>query len=29
MTADCRDDKGIEKQFSKQNAGGNMLVRMF
>ena len=29
MTADCRDDKNIEKQFMRQNAVGNMLVRKF
>ena len=29
MTADCRDDKDINKQFRKQNAIGNMLVRKF
>ena len=29
MTADCRDDKDIKKQFRRQNAVGNMLVRMF
>ena len=27
MTADCRDDKDIEKQFRRQNSVGNMLVR--
>ena len=27
MTADCRDDKDIKKQFMRQNAVGNMLVR--
>ena len=27
MTADCRDDKNIKKQFRRQNAVGNMLVR--
>ena len=27
MTADCRDDKDIEKQFRRQNAVGHMLVR--
>ena len=27
MTADCRDDKDIKKQFVRQNAVGNMLVR--
>ena len=27
MTADCRDDKDIKKQFRRQNAVGNMLVR--
>ena len=26
MTADCRDDKDIKKQFMRQNAAGNMLV---
>ena len=29
MTADCRDDKDIKKQFRMQNAVGNMLVRNF
>ena len=29
MTADCRNDKAIKKQFSGQNAVGNMLVRNF
>ena len=29
MTADCRDDKDIKKQFRMQNAVGNMLVRKF
>ena len=29
MTADCRDDKDIKKQFIRQNAVGNMLVRKF
>ena len=29
MTTDCRDDKDIEKQFRRQNAVGNMLVRKF
>ena len=30
MTADCRDDKDIiEKEFRRQNAVGNMLVRKF
>ena len=29
MTADCRDDKDIKKQFKRQNAVGNMLVRKF
>ena len=29
MTADCRDDKDIKKQFIRQNAVGNMLVREF
>ena len=29
MTADCRDDKYIKKQFTRQNALGNMLVRKF
>ena len=29
MTADCRDDKDINKQFMRQNALGNMLVRKF
>ena len=27
ITADCRDDKDIAKQFRRQNAVGNMLVR--
>ena len=27
MTVDCRDDKDIKKQFRRQNAVGNMLVR--
>ena len=27
LTADCRDDKDIKKQFMRQNAVGNMLVR--
>ena len=27
MTAGCRDDKDIEKQFRRQNAVGNTLVR--
>ena len=27
MAADCRDDKDIGKQFRRQNAVGNMLVR--
>ena len=27
MTADCRNDKDIKKQFMRQNAVGNMLVR--
>ena len=27
MTADCRDDKDIKKQFRRQNAVGNILVR--
>ena len=26
-TADCRDDKDIDKQFRRKNAFGNMLVR--
>ena len=29
MTADCRDDKILKKQFRRQNAVGNMLVRKF
>ena len=29
MTADCRDDKHIKKQFMRHNAVGNMLVRKF
>ena len=29
MTADCRDNKDNEKQFRRQNAVGNMLVRKF
>ena len=29
MTADCRDDKDIKKQFRRQNAVGNMLVKKF
>ena len=29
MTADCRDNKDIKKQFRKQNAVGNMLLRKF
>ena len=29
MTADCTDDKDIKKQFRRQNAVGNMLVRKF
>ena len=29
MTADCRDDKNIKKQFMRQNAVGKMLVRKF
>ena len=29
MTADCRDDNDIKKQFWRQNAVGNMLVRKF
>ena len=29
MTADCRDDKGIKKQFRRQNTVGNMLVMKF
>ena len=29
MTADCRDDKDIKKQFRRQNAVANMLVRKF
>ena len=27
MAADCRDDKDIKKQFMRQNAVGNMLVK--
>ena len=29
MTPDCRDDNDIMKQFRRQNAIGNMLVRKF
>ena len=29
MTADCRDDKDIKKQYMRQNAVGNMPVRKF
>ena len=29
MTADCRDDKDIKKQFGRQNTVGNMLERKF
>ena len=29
MTANCRDDKDIKKQFRRQNAVGNMLVNKF
>ena len=29
MTADCRDNKDIKKQFRRQNPVGNMLVRKF
>ena len=29
ITADCRDDKYVVKQFRRQNAVGNMLVRNF
>ena len=29
MTADCKDDKDIKKQFRSQNAAGNVLVRKF
>ena len=29
MTADCRDDKDIKKQFIRQYTVGNMLVRKF
>ena len=29
MTADCIDDKDIKKQFRRQNAVGNVLVRKF
>ena len=29
MTADCREDKDIKKQFRRQNAVGNMLVGKF
>ena len=27
MTADCRDNKNIKKQFRRKNTVGNMLVR--
>ena len=29
MTAECRDDNDINKQFRRQNAVGNTLVRKF
>ena len=29
MTADCRDDEDIKRQFRRQNAVGNMLVSKF
>ena len=29
MTADCRDDKNIKKQFRRQNTVGNMMIRQF
>ena len=29
MTADCRDDKDIKKQFRRRNAVGNKMVRKF
>ena len=29
LTADCRDEKDIKKQFRRQNAVGNMLDRKF
>ena len=29
MTADCRDDKDIKKQFRRQNVVGNMVVTKF
>ena len=29
VTADCRDDEDIKKQFRRQNAVGNMLVKKF
>ena len=29
MTADCREDKDMKKQFMRQNSVGNMLVRKF
>ena len=29
MTADCRDDEDIEKEFRMQNADGSMLGRKF
>ena len=29
MPADCRDDEDIKKQFMRQHAVGNMLVRKF
>ena len=29
MTADCRDDKDIKREFRSKNAAGNMLVRKF
>ena len=29
MTADCRDDKDIKKQFMRQNAGQEVLICTF
>ena len=29
MTAECRDDKDIKKQFRRENAVGNVLVKKF
>ena len=29
MIADCRDHKDIKKQFTSQNAVGNMVIRKF